>query len=102
MDFTSCAQSFDLFVDCYVYGSIAYLLNLILGSFIVAWFALVDDYNARQTALESDFYEQVKELLNPSTDTDELEFYEQVKELRLAVADEIIDFEFAQMLANTN
>ena len=83
MDFTSCAQSFDLFVDCYVYGSIAYLLNLILGSFIVAWFALVDDYNARQTALESDFYEQVKEL-------------------RLAVADEIIDFEFAQMLANTN
>lgn len=83
MDFTSCAQSFDLFVDCYVYGSIAYLLTLIIGSFIVAWFALVDDYKARQTALESDFYEQVKEL-------------------RLAVADEIIDFEINQMLVNTN
>ena len=58
MDFTT---AFDLFIDCYAYGSIAYVSILLIIHLILS---LVDEYEAT----DNEFYDQVKELLNPSTE----------------------------------
>lgn len=61
MDFTT---AFDLFIDCYVYGSITYVLLLFIIHLTASFLSLVDEYQATKP----DFYNQVKELLNPATE----------------------------------
>ena len=61
MDFNT---AFDLFIDCYVYGSIAYISLLFIINLILSFLSLVDEYQAT----DSEFYDQVKELLNPATE----------------------------------
>ena len=55
---------FDLFINCYVYGSLTYLTIRLLVHLALSLLALADQ--SQET--EPDFYNQVKELLNPSTE----------------------------------
>jgi hypothetical protein len=64
MDFTSFVNTFDLFADCYVYGSVAYVVILLVIHLTSAFFDLVDE--DQSPSFQPDFYQQVKELLNPS------------------------------------
>jgi len=61
--------SFDLITDCYVYASLIYIFGLFLFNLLFAFVSLVDDYRTAKaevkTVSKSDFYEQVKELMNP-------------------------------------
>ena len=61
MDLTN---AFALFINCYVYGSIAYLSTRLLIHLSLCFLSLVDEYQAT----EPDFDNQVKDLLNPSTE----------------------------------
>ena len=61
MDFNT---AFDLFIDCYAYGSIAYISLLLIIHLILSFLSLVDEYQAT----DNEFYDQVKELLNPATE----------------------------------
>ena len=65
MGFTTFVDAFDLFADCFVYGSIAYIITLFAVSLISAFMTLVDEHQELNQAAEQDFYQQVKELLNP-------------------------------------
>ena len=62
--FDSLASAFDALTDLYVYVSIAYIFVLAIGHLILSFLAIIDDYKADK----SDFYQQVKDLLNPSTE----------------------------------
>ena len=55
---------FDIFTDCFVYGSIAYWLGFLTIHLVLSLTSVIDE---NQTT-EPDFYEQVKELLNPATE----------------------------------
>lgn len=65
MDFIN---AYDLFTDCYVYGSITYVLSLFTIQLILSFLALVNESQLTKQTIEPDFYEQVKELLNPPTE----------------------------------
>ena len=62
MDLTSYANNFDLFVDCYVYASIAIVLILFMSRLIEAWLDLIEEHRTVK-GTKSDFYEQVKALM---------------------------------------
>jgi hypothetical protein len=65
MDFTTFVNGFDFFTDCFVYGSVAYVISLFTISLISAFIAQADEHQVLKQAAEPDFYQQVKELLNP-------------------------------------
>jgi len=65
MNNTSFIQAFDLFASCYVYGCLSYISILFI---IHLYYSLFSVDNKHNQAAESDFYEQVKELLNPATE----------------------------------
>ena len=74
MDYTSSAQAFDFLATCYIYGCIAYV-GLLFGLHLYS--SLSADYSSQNkaigqsplpSAIESDFYEQVKDLLAPATE----------------------------------
>jgi|GEM_PF-5263467 len=60
----SAIDAFDVLTDLYVYASIAYILILLVKQLILSFLAIIDEYQADK----SDFYQQVKNLLNPSTE----------------------------------
>ena len=64
MEFTSFINAFDLFTNCFVYSSIIYVFSLFIIQLILSFLALVNEYQIAKP----DFYEQVKELLNPATE----------------------------------
>lgn len=65
MSYTSFIHAFDLFATCYVYGCISYICI----SFIIHLYcSLFAELSEHKQVIEPDFYEQVKELLNPSTE----------------------------------
>jgi len=64
MQLTSFINTFDVFATCFIYGSISYILLLLFAHLILCWLTLFED----SQELKSDFYEQVKELLNPATE----------------------------------
>lgn len=64
MDFATLSTTFDFFATCYLYGSIGYVLIRFLFHLILCFSALVDDIQTYKTA-KPDFYQEVKELLNP-------------------------------------
>ena len=61
----SAIDAFDVLTDLYVYASIAYILILLVKQLIPSFLAIIDEYQADK----SDFYQQVKDLLNPSTES---------------------------------
>lgn len=78
MNYASFINTFDLFVSCYVYGCLTYIA--VLFSFHLYHSLLIDyhqsDYASRTRkadrsieSVEPDFYTQVKDLLNPTTET---------------------------------
>lgn len=69
MEFTSFINAFDLFTDCFVYSSIIYVFSLFIIQLILSFLALVNEYQIAKPNTKPDFYEQVKELLNPATET---------------------------------
>ena len=66
MDFTSFSHFFDIFTTCYVYGSIGYILILLVSGLTQSFLALVDEEQERKT----DFYQEIEELFNSSEDSD--------------------------------
>ena len=68
MDYASFINAFDLFANCYVYGCLTYIAVLFS---LHLYQSLLIDYQSRNRFIESvepDFYSQVKDLLNPSTE----------------------------------
>ena len=120
MDFATFVNAFDLFADCFVYGSVAYIISLFTISLALAFVALIDEHQALKQAAEQDSDRRLKELkelfnsplLNsslessPATNADryqatEPDFYQQVKELLNPCTEQILDVDsnlsFAQM-----
>jgi hypothetical protein len=64
--FASLIDAFDIFADCFVYGSIAYLTVITLIELVLALLELINEHQQEKSSSDSDFYDQVKELLNPS------------------------------------
>lgn len=67
--FTSFAAAFDIFADCFVYGSIAYLTIITVIELIFGLLCIIEEYQLSKKSSVPDFYDQVKELLNPSEST---------------------------------
>ncbi|MBW4533698.1 MAG: hypothetical protein KME09_07140 [Pleurocapsa minor HA4230-MV1] len=68
MNYTSFINIFDFFVSCYVYGCLTYILLLFS---VQLYHSLLIDCEALDRSIESvdtDFYSQVKDLLDPSTE----------------------------------
>jgi hypothetical protein len=68
--FAFIVDAFDIFTDCFVYGSIAYLTVITLIELALALLEIIDDAHLSKNSSDSDFYDQVKELLNPSESDD--------------------------------
>jgi KTSC domain len=69
MNYTSFINIFDFFASCYVYGCLTYILLLFS---VELYNSLLVDCKALDRSIESvdtDFYSQVKNLLNPSTES---------------------------------
>jgi hypothetical protein len=64
MNYISFTQAFDFLTSCYIYGCIAYVALLFGLHLYSSLFTAVD---AQDQVIESDFYEQVKDLLSPTT-----------------------------------
>jgi hypothetical protein len=64
--FASLVDAFDIFTDCFVYCSIAYLIIITAIELVLALLSIVDEHQLSKKSSDSDFYDQVKELLNPS------------------------------------
>ena len=62
--------AFDLFSDCYVYVSIAYIFFSVTTQLILSFLSLIDEsnLNSKTETDGADFYEQVKELLDFSSE----------------------------------
>lgn len=69
MNFSSFVNAFDLFADCYVYSCVAYLTVLFTYHLFRSFLNIVNERKLVQSTAP-DFYQQVKELLNPSTTPD--------------------------------
>jgi hypothetical protein len=70
LSFASLVDAFDIFTDCFVYGSIAYLTVITLIKLVLALLEIIADAHLSKNSSDSDFYDQVKELLNPSESND--------------------------------
>ena len=66
MNLTSFIQLFDFFATCYVYGSIAYVFLLFVTGLALNLLTSVE----QERVGKSDFYSEVKELLNPPDNSD--------------------------------
>ena len=69
MNYTSFINIFDFLASCYVYGCLTYILLLFS---VELYNSLLVDCKALDRSIESvdtDFYSQVKDLLNPSTES---------------------------------
>jgi hypothetical protein len=64
--FASLVDAFDIFADCFVYASIAYLIMVTVIELVLALLSIIDEHQLSNKSSDSDFYDQVKELLNPS------------------------------------
>lgn len=60
--------SFDIFVNLYIFGAIALVLLSLIAHLFSSLLNVID--GVRQAPVNSDFYEQVKELLAPSSAPD--------------------------------
>lgn len=65
MNYISLNDAFNLFASSYVYGCLTYILLLFLAHLVDSFLAL----RSVEKATKSDFHSQVKELLNPATET---------------------------------
>jgi len=61
MEFTT---ALDILINCYIYGTITCFSVLLLIHLSLCFLALIEE----SQATENDFYDQVKELLNPATE----------------------------------
>jgi hypothetical protein len=68
--FASIVDAFDIFTDCFVYGSIAYLAAITVIELVLALLEIIDEHQLSKNSSDSDFYDQVKELLSPSESND--------------------------------
>jgi hypothetical protein len=68
--FASIVDAFDIFTDCFVYSFIAYLAAITVIELILALLEIIDEHQLSKNSSDSDFYDQVKELLSPSESDD--------------------------------
>lgn len=62
LSFASLIDAFDVFTDCFVYGSIAYLIMITAIGLVLGLCDIIEEYQAAKKGSAPDFYDQVKEL----------------------------------------
>lgn len=69
MNYISLTNAFDLFISCYIYGCLSYVLILFL---LHLYYSLLIDcptLDLSTESFEADFYTQVKDLLHPAPES---------------------------------
>jgi hypothetical protein len=68
--FASFVDAFDIFADCYVYGSIAYLTLITVIKLICGLLDIIEEHQLSKKNSVPNFYDQIKELINPNESND--------------------------------
>ena len=69
MNYASFTNAFDFFASCYVYGCLSYILILFLLQTYCSLSVDSQALNRSTRSLEPDFYTQVKDLLDPTSES---------------------------------
>ena len=69
MNYASLTDTFNFFTSCYVYGCLTYITLLFLLHVHHSLFISSNSSNRANESFEPDFYTQVKDLLNPASES---------------------------------